>query len=75
MEALKGSREMICPKCRKTHLVEADYFTPAISGTIVNGQGIPVTFVDPTDPPMCDICVSEAIRNIGCAMSKSDIDI
>lgn len=75
MEELKGSRELPCPRCGKMHLVKADYFTPGISGTIVNSKGVPVVFVDPTEPPMCDDCVEEAIKKIGCAMSKSDIDI
>lgn len=75
MDELKGSRELLCPCCGKMHMVEADYFTPGISGTIVNSKGIPVVFVDPTEPPMCDACVEEAIKKIGCAMSKSDIDI
>lgn len=72
MEELKGSRELPCPRCGKMHLVEADYFTPGIKGTIVNSKNIPVVFVDPTDPPMCDKCVEDTLKEL---MSKSDIDI
>lgn len=72
MEELKDNRELPCPRCGKMHLVEADYFTPGIKGTIVNGKNIPVVFVDPTDPPMCDECVEDTLKEL---MSKSDIDI
>lgn len=75
LEELKGSRELSCPRCGKMHLVEADYFTPGISGAIVNSKCKPVVFVDPTKPPICDDCVEEAIKKISCAMSKADIDI
>lgn len=72
MEELKDNRELPCPRCGKMHLVEADYFTPGIKGTIVNGKNIPVVFVDPTDLPMCDECVEDTLKKL---MSKSDIDI
>ena len=64
MGELKGSREMICPKCGRPHMVEADYFTVGISGTIVNSRGVPVIFVDPTDPPMCEDCVCDMLKQL-----------
>lgn len=76
MGNLKGTCELICPRCGKSHIVEADYFTPGIRGTIVNSKGVPVTFVDPTEPHFCDACIEELLNEIIAAGdSKKDLDI
>lgn len=72
MEELKGNRMLACPCCGKMHMVEGDYFLPGISGTIVNTKGVPVVFVDPTEPPKCDECVEDMLKKL---MSSTNNDI
>ena len=53
-----------CFKCGDEFEIEADYFEPGVSGTIVTSDGIARTFVDPTNDRLCPICMDIVVREL-----------
>lgn len=57
-------REFCCAGCGATFTLEADYFEPGISGTLVLADGSVRTFIDPTNKHRCPACVEKATEEL-----------
>lgn len=58
------TRDFYCARCGATFTLEADYFEPGISGTLVLADGSVRTFIDPTGNHKCPACVKEATEEL-----------
>lgn len=54
-------RTFKCQKCGNEFEIEADYFVPGISGTVVLSNGVRRDYVDPTGDHTCPDCIKEAL--------------
>lgn len=57
-------RDFCCAGCGATFTMEADYFEPGISGTLVLADGSVRAFIDPTIDYKCPACASKALEEL-----------